>query len=188
MCCNSVLSSRLIIHLADSAWSRSGLFGAYDVAYAEGVTACRFEMYCERITAADNIVFQCVLYQQLYTDGYDVMVYQVMVDVVLEAQILAVAYGHHLAVGLGELQLLLECHEALALHYVAVGRGELLQVLLRLVVVGAYQSAKGVERVEEEVRVELVFEGLVAHNQVLVLQFFFFEIGLLLTGEIIEYQ
>ena len=124
--CNILMAKQLItLCKVGKAQSRAGvvlLFGAYDVAYAESVTVCRFEMYCERITAADNIVFQCVLYQQLYTDGYDVMVYQVMVDVVLEAQILAVAYGHHLAVGLGELQLLLECHEALALHYVASRR------------------------------------------------------------------
>ncbi len=72
------------------------------------------------------------------------------------------------------------------LHDVAVGEGQLLEVVVCAVVIVAYQSVEGVEGVEEEVWVDLFFEGVVAVLDIFGLCAFFFEEHSLMACEVVE--
>lgn len=99
----------------------------------------------ERMPVADDIVLESVFDKELQAEGNYLVVEVARVDVLFYYEVFAEAYLHHLAVGIDERELVVEVGQTFALHDVAVGGGELLQILLCLFVVVPYQGAEGVE-------------------------------------------
>ena len=133
-------------------------------------------------------MFDGVFEQELHADGHYQVVEARGVDVAFYAEVVAMTYLHHGYVVVGKGQFVGQGDLFLLLHDVAVGQGQLLEVAVGTVVVDSDEAVEGVERVEEEVGVYLVLEGVVSGTDVLGLYVLFFQHQLLTAGDVEEQE
>ena len=127
----------------------------------------------ERLAAGYGIVFDGVADQRLQRQRRECPGAVLVVDVDVEEQFVGIAYFKEVAVRFDEFQFLVERHQrALAvLDDVAERIRQLVDVGQRLVVVLlAHEHRQRIERIEEEVGVDLSHEHVVAGREVLVLE------------------
>ena len=127
----------------------------------------------ERIAARDGVVFDGIADQRLQRERRQPPVEVARIDRDVEEEFVGIADLEQVTVRLGEFEFLAERHErALAvLDDVAERVGELVDVNERLVVLPlAHEHRQRVERVEEEMGVDLPDEQIVARGEILVLE------------------
>ena len=142
--------------------------------------------YGEGMALGDDVVLDSVFDKELEADGRHVEREVLGRDVFVDMKVVAVAYLHHVDVGVGEGKFLFKSYLLGVLHGIAEGGCKLLEVVVGIVVVGANKAVEGVEGVEKEMGADLLLKGLVAGEDVFGLEVFVFENELLLTGDIIE--
>ena len=170
---------------ADAVALRGSALGLEGVAHDDGVVL-RGDTDGEGVVVGNDVVLDGVLDEQLEADGDDGHVEAAGVDMLGYLEVAAVADGHHVDVGLREFQLFAEGNVLGLPHDVAVGGGELVEVLVGFVVFEPDEAVEGVEGVEEEVGVDLVFERLVADEEVLGAEVLVFDFYLLAAGDVGE--
>lgn len=142
--------------------------------------------YREGMALGDDVVLDGVFDKELEADGRHVEREVLGRDIFVDVKVVAVAYLHHIDIGVGEGKFLFESYFLGVLHRVAECGSKLLEVVVGVVIVGADEAVEGVEGVEKEMGAYLLLKGLIAGEDVFGLEVFVFEDKLLLAGDVVK--